>query len=111
MSDPTPLPTHPVVSLDDTVHQRVRLGVLAILHDVAKADFGYLRDGLGLTDGNLSRHLQVLETAGFVAVEKGYEGRRPRTWVRATKPGRKAFEAEVAALRELLDGVGGGPAS
>jgi DNA-binding MarR family transcriptional regulator len=94
--------THPALRLDDTVHQRVRLGILAVLTEARRADFSYLREALELTDGNLSRHLQVLEEAGLVKLEKGFEGRRPRTWVEATKRGRGALEAEMAALRELI---------
>ena len=58
--------THPSRQLDDLVHQRVRLGILAVLSEVRRADFVYLRDALDLTDGNLSRHLHVLEEAGYV---------------------------------------------
>ena len=66
--------SHPTRGLDDTVHQRHRLGVLTITAEAQRADFGYLRDALGLTPGNLSRHLMVLEEAGLIQVEKGYEG-------------------------------------
>ena len=93
---------HPTNGLDDTVHQRHRLGVLTITAEAQRADFGYLRDALGLTPGNLSRHLTVLEDAGLVQVEKGYEGRRPRTWVRITSDGRAALAAELSALTELV---------
>jgi len=96
---------HPSQRLDDTVHQRVRLGILAVLTEADQADFGFLKDSLSLTDGNLSRHLQVLEEAGYVTISKTFEGRRPRTWVCCTKRGRVAFASEVAALRELLAGV------
>ena len=97
--------THPALRLDDTVHQRVRLGILAVLREVTRADFGYLRDALELTDGNLSRHIAVLEEAGLVEVEKGFEGKRPRTWVQATRAGRRALAAELKALRELMERV------
>jgi DNA-binding transcriptional ArsR family regulator len=97
---------HPTNGLDDTVHQRHRLGILTITAE-ARAEFGYLRDALGLTPGNLSRHLTVLEEAGLVRVEKGYEGRRPRTWVRITASGRAALSAELAALTELVRRHGG----
>lgn len=101
---------HPSIRLDDVVHQRVRLGILAVLEEARRADFGYVRDALDLSDGNLSRHLRVLEEAGLVTVEKGYEGRRPRTWVSATKAGRRALANEISALRELMERVGdGGP--
>ena len=97
---------HPTNGLDDTVHQRHRLGILTITAE-ARAEFGYLRDALGLTPGNLSRHLTVLDEAGLVRVEKGYEGRRPRTWVRITARGRAALAAELAALTELVRRHGG----
>jgi DNA-binding MarR family transcriptional regulator len=99
--------THPAQRLDDTVHQRVRLGILAVLSEARRADFGYLREALELTDGNLSRHLAVLEQAGLVKVEKGFEGKRPRTWVQATRAGRQALAAELSALRELIARVDG----
>ena len=95
--------THPASDLDDTVHQRVRLGILAVLAEARRADFNYLRDTLELTDGNLSRHLQVLEGAGHLRIEKAFEGRRPRTWVSATARGRAALRSEVASVRALID--------
>ena len=97
--------SHPASDLDERIHQRVRLGILAVLAESRRADFGYLRDTLELTDGNLSRHLQVLEQAGYVRVEKTFEGRRPRTWASLTKAGRTALAAELRALRTLLDRV------
>ena len=100
--------THPSLKLDDTVHQRVRLGILAVLSEAEKADFSYLRGALDLSDGNLSRHLQVLEESGLVRIEKGFEGNRPRTWVSATNRGRNALDAELGALRELIARVDGG---
>ncbi|HEX2063375.1 MAG TPA: transcriptional regulator [Acidimicrobiales bacterium] len=93
---------HPTRRLDDLVHQRVRLGILAVLAEADRADFAYLRDAPGLTDGNLSRHLAVLEEAGHVRIRKVFEGKRPRTWVKATPSGRAALDAEASALRELL---------
>ena len=93
---------HPTSGLDDTVHQRHRLGILTITAEAQRAEFGYLREELGLTAGNLSRHLTVLDEAGLVEVEKGYSGRRARTWVRITAQGRAALAAELAALTELL---------
>lgn len=102
---------HPTAGIDETVHQRYRLGILTITAEAQRADFGYLRAALGLTPGNLSRHLTVLEEAEMVQVEKGYEGRRPRTWVRITGRGRKALAAELATLTELVrrHGAGGPP--
>jgi DNA-binding MarR family transcriptional regulator len=93
---------HPTNGLDEIVHQRHRLGILTVTAEAKRAEFGYLRDTLGLTAGNLSRHLTVLEEAGLVEVEKGYEGRRPRTWVRITRNGRSALGAELDLLAALV---------
>jgi DNA-binding MarR family transcriptional regulator len=99
--------SHPANELDDVVHQRVRLGILAVLNEAPKSDFAYLRSTLSLTDGNLSRHLTVLEDAGYVVIEKEFVGKKPRTYVTATKAGKVAFNNEVASLQKLLDGLRG----
>ena len=70
---------HPALDLDDTVHQRVRLGILAVLSETTECTFAVLRDELDLTDGNLSVHLRKLEGAGYVAIDKRFVGRRPQT--------------------------------
>ncbi len=93
---------HPSQGLNDVVHQRARLGVLAVLREADRAEFGYLRDALVLTDGNLSRHLRTLEDAGYIEIHKGYEGRRPRTWITLTRPGIRALDDELASLRALV---------
>ncbi len=93
---------HPTAELDDTVHQRARLGILTILDESDRADFGYLKRVLGLTDGNLGRHLEVLTGQGLVTSEKVFEGRRPRTWVAITAQGRRALASEISALRALV---------
>lgn len=102
---------HPTNGLNETVHQRHRLGILTITAEAKRAEFGYLREALKLTAGNLSRHLTVLENAGLIEVEKGYQGRRPRTWVSITRNGRKALAAEMEALTQLLHQHGGGTPS
>jgi DNA-binding MarR family transcriptional regulator len=97
--------SHPVNGLDDVVHQRVRLGILTIAHEARRVEFGYLRTQLDLTAGNLSKHLTVLEAAGLVGVEKGYEGRRPRTWLTLTPAGSAALAEEIARLKLLITRV------
>ncbi|MFI9601639.1 winged helix-turn-helix domain-containing protein [Streptomyces sp. NPDC052043] len=93
---------HPTQSLDDTVHQRVRLGILAIAREANRVEFGFLKKQLAVTDGNLSRHLRVLEESGLITLEKGYAGRRPRTWIALTRAGAQALDAELRALRALV---------
>ena len=94
--------SHPTTGLDETVHQRVRLGILAVLAEADKVDFTYLRDRLDVTDGNLNRHLQVLAAAGFVQIEKRSHGRR-KTWVLATRAGREALAAHLVRLQQIID--------
>jgi DNA-binding transcriptional ArsR family regulator len=101
--------THPVLGLDDVVHQRVRLGILTIAHEARRVEFGYLRTQLELTAGNLSKHLTVLEGAGLVEVEKGYEGKRGRTWITLTPAGTAALAEEVSRLRALIARVAFAP--
>jgi DNA-binding MarR family transcriptional regulator len=95
-------PAHPTATLNDVVHQRARLGILTVLGEAQRVDFPYLKSLLQLTDGNLGRHIEVLAAEGLVEVTKGYEGRRPRTWVEITKLGRGALAAEMAALKQLV---------
>jgi len=96
---------HPANELDDTVHQRVRLGILTIAHEARRVQFSYLRNNLELSAGNLSQHLGVLENAGLVTIEKGYAGKRARTWVTLTKAGRTALAEEIANLKLLISRV------
>ncbi|MFJ7274401.1 transcriptional regulator [Kitasatospora sp. NPDC098663] len=93
---------HPTSSLDDVVHQRVRLGILAVAEEARRVEFTFLRGTLGLTAGNLSQHLGVLEKAGLVTIDKGYEGKRARTWIQLTKAGKKALHDEIATLKTLI---------
>jgi DNA-binding MarR family transcriptional regulator len=96
---------HPANGLDDVVHQRVRLGILAVAHQARQVEFGFLRSTLELTAGNLGQHLTVLEKAGLVHIEKGYEGKRPRTWVTLTSAGQAALRDEIAHLKQLIQQV------
>lgn len=101
-----------MTDLDPAIHQPTRLRIMAALvglDEGAKAEFNFLRDLLGLTDGNLSVHLQRLEEVGYIRIEKGFVGRRPKTWVWATPEGRAAFAAYVDALEQILRGKGGAP--
>jgi DNA-binding MarR family transcriptional regulator len=96
---------HPVNGLDDVVHQRVRLGILTIAHEARRVEFGYLRTNLDLTAGNLSQHLTVLENAGLIRIEKGYEGKRARTWVNLTKAGNAALRDEITQLKRVINQI------
>ncbi len=96
---------HPANDLDDVVHQRVRLGILTVVQQARRAEFTFLRTTLDLTAGNLAQHLNVLEKAGLITIEKGYEGKRARTWIQLTKAGKKALHDEITTLKALIQQV------
>ena len=96
---------HPASGLNDIVHQRVRLGILTIAREAPRVEFSYLRTNLELSAGNLSQHLGVLENAGLISIEKGYAGKRARTWITLTNAGRAAFAEEITQLKLLISRV------
>jgi DNA-binding MarR family transcriptional regulator len=92
---------------DEIIHQSLRLRIMATLNALPKGEkleFTRLKALLKATDGNLGAHIATLETAGYVAVEKDFVDKRPRTRAAVTAAGRRAFEAHVAYLRALIDG-------
>ncbi|HEX6928685.1 MAG TPA: transcriptional regulator [Gammaproteobacteria bacterium] len=91
--------------LDDLIHSRIRLAVMAVLASVERAEFTFIRDKVNTTDGNLSTHLRKLEENGYVAINKRFEGRKPVTDVALTGKGREAFAAYVKHLEHLLQGT------
>lgn len=88
--------------IDEVIHGRIRLGIMAYLSGADTADFNTLKARLQTTDGNLSVHLRKLEEAGFVMVEKSFIGRKPLTQARLTDAGRAAFVAYLDAMAALL---------
>ena len=89
--------------LDETIHQRTRLAIMATLAGVETMEFNYLKAQLGLTDGNLSTHLAALERAEYVSVNKGFKGKKPNTVLAMTHKGRKALQNYVSLLQGILD--------
>ncbi|MGD1030481.1 MAG: transcriptional regulator [Opitutaceae bacterium] len=90
--------------IDRIIHVPARLRIMAALASLdqsAQLDFRTLGKSLNLTDGNLGAHLQTLEEAGYIKIEKSFVDRKPRTYVAITNKGRTRFEVHVAALREI----------
>lgn len=88
--------------LDDVIHGRLRLGVMAYLSTVNPATFGEIKEKTNATDGNLSTHLSKLEEAGYVKIEKTFNGKKPLTRVHLTKAGRTAWIAYLSRLESLI---------
>lgn len=88
--------------IDDVIHGRVRLSLMAFLSGAGVADFKLLRKKIGVTDGNLSVHIRKLEEAGYIRVEKTFCDRRPLTNCHLTKKGREAWIAYIARMESLM---------
>jgi DNA-binding MarR family transcriptional regulator len=88
--------------IDRTIHEPGRLHILIYLYSVEKADFTFLRLQTGMTQGNLSSHLQKLEAAGYISMEKKFRDRRPLTLVKITDAGRHSFREYVVGMHDFL---------
>jgi DNA-binding MarR family transcriptional regulator len=94
-----------IEGLDEVIHGRLRLGVMAFLAGRPAADFNELKRQLKTTDGNLSAHLRKLEEAGYIAIDKSFVDRKPLTRASLTSAGRSAFVAYLDAISRLVDDV------
>jgi len=91
--------------IDETIHQRTRLAIMATLTGLERLEFNELKARLDLTDGNLSTHAGALEKAGYVRIAKDFVGRKPRTTLSISAKGRKALTNYVNLLQGILNGV------
>ncbi|ESQ79679.1 transcriptional regulator [Asticcacaulis sp. YBE204] len=92
-----------IEALDDVIHGRLRLGIMAYLSTAGSADFTTLKAKTQSSDGNLSVQVRKLEEAGYVTVEKTFAGKKPLTTITLSESGRKAFVAYLEAMRKLID--------
>ena len=88
--------------VDRLIHEPSRYNVMALLYVVERAEFLFIRNQTGLTPGNLSSHLGKLESAGYLVIEKKFQGKTPKTLARLTRAGRKAFEEYRQAMKDLM---------
>ena len=88
--------------LDPLLHSELRLAVMSLLVELEEADFVYLRENTQATAGNLSVQLDKLSEAGYISVEKTFEGKKPRTICRITTIGLNAVESYVDAIKSYL---------
>ena len=92
-----------VGDIDNVIHGRLRLGIMAYLADAEVADFAELKRVLEATQGNLGANLITLEEAGYITVEKSFVGRRPLTRARITRAGREAFRRYLLQMATLVE--------
>jgi DNA-binding transcriptional ArsR family regulator len=91
---------------DELIHAPTRLSIVALLGASDWAEFRFIRESVGLSDSALSKQLTLLEDAGYVEIRKAFVGKRPRTWARLSRAGRRAFEGHVEKLREIVTASG-----
>jgi len=92
----------PFLQLDRVIHEKGRLAIMSMLAASSELSFTELRNALGMTDGNLTTHIRTLQQAGYVAITKSVENRRPLTTCSLTATGRKAFTAHVDLLEQIV---------
>lgn len=100
---------HPRLRLDDNFASPIRFSLMAALLDGDELDFATLSRILQVGDSVLSKSISHLHVAGYVATRRGEIGSRPRTWVRATRRGERAFAAHLRALQEIVEFGGHSP--
>jgi DNA-binding MarR family transcriptional regulator len=92
--------------LDDLLAHPVRFSIVALLAAASKVEFSFVRDHVEVTDSMLSKQMSALEQAGYIKVDKGFVGKRARTWLSLSREGRRTFERHLAALGEIAHGDG-----
>lgn len=91
-----------ILNLDPIIHAPTRLAILSILISVENANFTFLKESTGTSDGNLSTHLTKLEESGYISIEKKFVGKKPQTTCAITKNGRVAFEKYLDQLERIV---------
>ncbi len=105
MSDAENLDLESITSLDKLIHEPARLGIMMLLYVVDRADFIYVKTQTNLTKGNLSAHLSKLEDAGYISIEKTFDGKVPRTLCRLTEDGRAKFKDYLVDMKSAFNGL------
>ena len=92
----------PFLQLDRVIHEKGRLAIMSMLAASAELSFTELRDGLEMTDGNLTTHIRTLQETGYLSVTKSFQNNRPLTTCALTAAGRKAFASYINLLEEVV---------
>jgi DNA-binding MarR family transcriptional regulator len=96
-------PENLLAAIDQIIHTPARLNIVVLLYVVESLDYVFLKNQTGLSWGNLATHLGKLEDAGYIKIEKGYQGKKPHSMILLTPQGRSAFKEYKNRFQELLD--------
>jgi DNA-binding MarR family transcriptional regulator len=105
MKEPKSVDLSALPEIDQVIHTPTRLTVLIYLYVVESVDYVFLQRMTGLAWGSLATHINKLEEAGYIAIEKGYQGKKPHTMIRMTEQGRKAFREYKDRMQEILSSL------
>jgi DNA-binding transcriptional ArsR family regulator len=94
-----------IIGLNKVIHEPARIAILSLLYAVESADFLFIMNQTGLTQGNLSFHLSTLESAGYVLIEKRFQNKRPNTLIRLSDEGRNEYRVYIRSLREFINAI------
>jgi len=94
-----------IIELNKIIHEPARISIMTLLSVVENADFLFIMNQTGLTQGNLSFHLTKLEAAGYVIVEKKFKNKRPNTILQLSEEGHKEFRNYIISLREFIGNI------
>jgi DNA-binding HxlR family transcriptional regulator len=92
----------PFLQLDRIIHEKGRLAIMSLLAASPQLSFTEIRQTLAMTDGNLTTHMRTLQEAGYVAVTKAFQGRRPQTTYTLTEAGKQGFATYINLLEEIV---------
>jgi len=92
----------PFLQLDRVIHEKGRLAIMSMLAASPELSFTEMRDGLNMTDGNLTTHIRTLQEAGYVSITKSFQNNRPLTTCALTSNGRKAFTNYINLLEQII---------
>lgn len=94
---------NPLADIDQIIHAPARLRIFMMLYVVESLDYVFLKNQSGLSWGNLATHLGKLEEAGYIKIQKGYQGKKPHSMIELTMQGRAAFREYKSTFQQLLD--------
>jgi DNA-binding MarR family transcriptional regulator len=94
---------NPLADIDQIIHAPARLQILMLLYVVESLDYVFLKNQSGLSWGNLATHLGKLEEAGYIKIQKGYQGKKPHSMIELTRQGRSAFREYKNKFQKILD--------
>ena len=94
-----------ILNVNRLIHEPARVAIMSLLSVVEEADFLFIMNKTGLTQGNLSSHLAKLEAADYIKIRKAFKGKRPITFIKISELGRSVFDEYLISLKQFIGGI------